>query len=439
MHKGWCGSVIKKAILSVVDQQYDFYADVVHHQGQYCWVAWQAPFMPWDESSLYISHHTKGQWQTSCIKSGSSVVQPQSTPQGLVVMSDENGFYQPYVWRNRQWLCLQAHEADFVPPMWLVGYRHWCYVKQLWTLRSQKGQWELFADEVKIEQPLVEVYDCMPMNQRVVLIGASVYSDPMVIQVQSNDGYYDVKVLYEVMKDWPYRLECINHGGVSSWLWWPQKKTKVPLMVWVHSGPTSQVTPAFDAKKEAWLEQGYAVLAVNYTGSSGFGRIFRQALLGQWGVQDVHDVNELTTRVSQHPNIDEHRIYIRGSSAGGLTVLRLIQNSVLYKAAVVYYPVSQVDALSDTHRFERHYGDRLISAEDRNDVKPCLCPLLCFHGKQDRVVPLYQTEALVAELRALDCCVKLVVFDDEGHGFKSADNRNLAQKTAIEWCDTGGF
>ncbi len=209
-----------------------------------------------------------------------------------------------------------------------------------------------------------------------------------------------------------------------------QPGEKPPLVVMVHGGPTGRANPAFSFKVQWWTTRGFSVLDVNYRGSTGFGRAYRQALDGQWGVADVEDCICAVRAVLARGLADPKRCVIRGSSAGGLTVLQSLAQSDLFAAGTSLYGVTDLRALAhDTHKFESRYLDRLIGPYPQDEAlylqrspithaNRITAPVLFLHGSEDKVVPLSQAKEMVQKLRANGQNPELHVYQGEGHGFR---------------------
>lgn len=202
-----------------------------------------------------------------------------------------------------------------------------------------------------------------------------------------------------------------------------------PLVVIVHGGPTGQARTDLSFKVQWWTSRGFAVLDVNYRGSTGFGRAYREALDGQWGVRDVQDCCAVVRALVDQKRVDPARCVIRGSSAGGLTVLSALAHSSLFVAGTSLYGVTDLRGLvAETHRFEARYLDRLVAPWPEGEAvyrersplswpERIKAPVLFLHGDADKVVPLSQAEALVAQLDEK----RLHIYPGEGHGFRSPD------------------
>ena len=210
--------------------------------------------------------------------------------------------------------------------------------------------------------------------------------------------------------------------------------TLPPLLVWLHGGPTAHVAPGLILVNQYWTSRGYAVANVNYTGSTGYGRAYRDRLNGKWGLADVADAASCVSYLASTKRIDPSRVGIFGQSAGGYGVLQaMCDYPDVWAGGVSLHGISGLKALAeDTHKFESRYGDRLLFEDDMNaqereqvmrDRSPCFhahkitAPLLLLQGSEDKVVPPDQARAMVTVIRERGGDVKLVVFEGEGHGF----------------------
>ncbi|MDH3370209.1 MAG: prolyl oligopeptidase family serine peptidase, partial [Gammaproteobacteria bacterium] len=209
---------------------------------------------------------------------------------------------------------------------------------------------------------------------------------------------------------------------------------KPPLLVLSHGGPTSATSRALNLRTQFWTSRGFAVLDVNYRGSTGYGRAYRRQLDGQWGIADVEDCLAGARYLVERGLVDAKRLAIRGSSAGGYTTLCALTFHRMFRAGAVYYGVSDLEALArDTHKFERCYLERLIGPYPQrkelyrersplHQANRLSCPIIFFQGLEDKVVPPNQTEEMVNALRARNVPVAYVPFDGEQHGFRRAEN-----------------
>ncbi|MHB8668922.1 MAG: alpha/beta hydrolase family protein, partial [Burkholderiales bacterium] len=216
-----------------------------------------------------------------------------------------------------------------------------------------------------------------------------------------------------------------------------------PLLVLGHGGPTASASSALNLRIQFWTSRGFAVLDVNYRGSTGYGRDYRRQLDGRWGVADVQDCLAGARHLVERGLADARRLAIRGGSAGGYTTLCALTFHDLFRAGAVYYGVSDLEALArDTHKFEAHYLDRLIgpypthadlyrARSPIHHVDRLSCPVIFFQGLEDRVVPPDQTERMVNALRAKGIPVAYVPFAGESHGFRRAENIRRALEAEL--------
>jgi dipeptidyl aminopeptidase/acylaminoacyl peptidase len=208
---------------------------------------------------------------------------------------------------------------------------------------------------------------------------------------------------------------------------------KPPLVVKCHGGPTASASSVLDLRIQYWTSRGIAVLDVDYGGSTGYGRAYRERLKGAWGVVDVADCLNAARHVIAGGRADGERVVITGGSAGGYTVLAALTRGEVFRGGASYYGISDVAALArDTHKFESRYLDWLIGPyPERADLyrerSPLThadglrCPVIFFQGADDRVVPPNQTEMMVEALRRRGIPVGYLLFAGEQHGFRRAE------------------
>ncbi len=222
-----------------------------------------------------------------------------------------------------------------------------------------------------------------------------------------------------------------------------------PLLVMIHGGPTAAARPDLALGLQFWTSRGFAVVEVNHAGSTGYGRAFREALRGGWGIVDVEDCVAAAEHLAATGRVDPRRCAIRGGSAGGFTVLRaLAVPDTPFAAGADHYGVADLEALAvDTHKFESRYLDGLVGplpeARDRyverspvHHVEDLDRPLVVLAGLEDRIVPPSQSEAIVAALRAKGVPTAYVTFADEQHGFRKAENQRRALEAELTFYAT---
>jgi len=205
-----------------------------------------------------------------------------------------------------------------------------------------------------------------------------------------------------------------------------------------HGGPTSSTSSTLNLGKQYWTSRGFAIVDVDYGGSTGYGREYRKRLDGKWGIVDVDDCVNCARYLVRNGEADANRTIIRGGSAGGYTTLTALTFRDFFKAGASYYGVSDLEVLAkDTHKFESRYLDRIVGPyPERRDVyrerspmnfvERLSCPVIFFHGSEDKVVPPNQAEMMVNALRKKGVPVAYILFQGEQHGFRKAENNRHA-------------
>ena len=218
-----------------------------------------------------------------------------------------------------------------------------------------------------------------------------------------------------------------------------------PLIVMAHGGPTGAARRELSWSRRYWTSRGFAVVDVDYRGSTGYGRQYRNALDGLWGVADVEDCIAAARHLCAHGDVDPQRLAIRGGSAGGYSVLCALAFHDIFSAGVSRYGIADLEALArDTHKFECRYLDRLvgpypagravyIERSPINHVEKLSCPMLILQGLQDRVVPPQQAEVMVDALKKQNLPYAYLTFPDEGHGFRNAASQIVAQEAELSF------
>ncbi|MFL6650821.1 MAG: alpha/beta hydrolase family protein, partial [Sulfurifustaceae bacterium] len=227
--------------------------------------------------------------------------------------------------------------------------------------------------------------------------------------------------------------------------WDAPSRERPPLIVMSHGGPTSATSSALNLKIQYWTSRGFAVLDVNYRGSTGYGRGYRRALDGLWGLADVEDCVEGARYLVARGEVDGERLAIRGSSAGGYTTLCALTFHRVFRAGASLYGISDLELLAaDTHKFESRYTERLVGPypQERSRYRQrspihhadqLSCPMIFFQGSEDRVVPPAQTERMVEALRRRGIPVAYLLFPGERHGFRRAENVRQTLETELRF------
>jgi dipeptidyl aminopeptidase/acylaminoacyl peptidase len=301
----------------------------------------------------------------------------------------------------------------------------------------------------KFDLPYTEISGIKAAQGKVVFIGGSPTQPSELVELDLATGKRSVlRRASEVIVDTGYvtrsqPLEFPTTGGKTAYaIFYPPQnqdfnappESKPPLLVKSHGGPTAATSTSYSLSIQYWTSRGIAVLDVNYGGSTGYGREYRQRLDGNWGIVDVDDCEAGAKYLVDKGLVDGNRLAISGGSAGGYTTLCALTFRNSFKAGASYYGVSDLEALTrDTHKFESRYLDRLIGAYpemkelyiQRSPIhftENMACPVIFFQGLEDKIVPPNQAEMMVDVLRNKGLPVAYVAFAEEQHGFRKAEN-----------------
>jgi len=426
------------------------------------WLTWNHPNMPWDGTELWVGEvQADGSLgRTECVAGGSdeSIFQPEWSPDGeLTFISDRTGWWNLYRWRDGQTTLLTQLEAEFGQPQWVFGMSTYAFESpgRIICTYTQEGSWHLASlDPVSgalepIASPYTEIASLRAAPGWAVFLAGSPVEALSIVQLDLATGQFEVlRRASEVTIDpgylsIPEAIEFPTENGLTAHAFYypPANRGYVApegerpsLLVMSHGGPTSATTGTLDLETQYWTSRGIAVLDVNYGGSTGYGRAYRERLNDRWGVVDLDDSVNGARFLAERGEVDGNRLAIRGGSAGGYTTLCALTFRDLFAAGASYFGVSDLEALAkETHKFESRYLDRLIGPyPERRDlyqerspinfVERLACPVIFFQGLEDEVVPPAQAETMVAALRTKGVPVAYLPFEGEQHGFRRAEN-----------------
>ncbi len=448
------------------------------------WLCWSHPNMPWDASELWVGRlGADGVSGHRRVAGGpsESIAQPEWAPDGsLVFVSDRTGWYNLYRWRDgsagqvgaaamgepAQPLAPMA--AEFADPQWVFGMSSYGIDGDGTIVAAARagGRDRLYRLPVdggapqEVEQPYPELASVRVLDGTVACLGGGPRQPTSVALLDPKGG--SIQVVYQPSElavdpsvlSTPQPIRFPTAGGREAHaLFYAPTNPAVrgpdgalpPLMVISHGGPTSNATALFDPETQFFTSRGFAVVDVDYGGSSGYGREYRQRLDGAWGVVDVEDCTHAALYLASQGLADPERLLIRGRSAGGYTTLRALTTGDTFAAGASHYGVGDLEALArDTHKFESRYLDGLVGPypEARelylersplNATDRLSCPLIVLQGEDDRVVPIAQAEQLVAALEAKGIPYAYLAFAGEGHGFRRAENMARALEAELSF------
>ena len=448
---------------AVIAEGDDFYASpcLSPDGGRLAWLSWSHPNMPWDGTRLWSC---EGAGPARIVAGGDaeSIFQPAFAPDGtLHYVSDRSGWWNLY---SETAGVLQPMAAEFGRPQWVFGMSTYGFLEDgsvLCTWQAE-GRWRLGRLADGELTPLGAAYsDVSALRVRGGRAAALLSRDDRpgeVAEVNVRNGETEsVRAASDDALD-PAglsRARAISFdaedGSRAHAFFYPPTSAAFeglageapPLVVKSHGGPTAATSDGFSLAIQFWTSRGFAVLDVNYGGSSGYGRAYRERLEGQWGVVDVADCTAGALYCAAEGLVDGERLAISGGSAGGYTTLSALTFRDVFKAGASHYGIGDLDALAKhTHKFEARYLDSLIGPwPARADLYRARtpihhtdrlsCPAIFLQGLEDKVVPPEQSEAMVAALAAAGIPVAYVPFEGEQHGFRKSENIRRALEAEL--------
>lgn len=425
------------------------------------YLAWDHPRMPWDGTELYVAplanDGTAGGPTLVAGGASESVFQPEWLAGGdLCFVSDRSGWWNLYRSNGESDVNLFPADAEFGRPQWAFGMRTYGSTGdgRLLATCCRNGAWELHLIDPDtgagepIALPFSDIEDIAVSGNSATLLAGAPDRAIAVVALDLSDGSWDVLRastdldLNHAFVSLPEPVRFETAGGQHAHGFYypprnpnatPPANEKPPLIVIGHGGPTGATSTTLRPTIQYWTTRGFAVFDVNYRGSTGYGRAYREALYGEWGVADVEDCVYAARYLARQGLADDDRLIIRGGSAGGYTTLAALTFHDVFKAGASYYGIGELESLArDTHKFESRYLDQLIGPyPERRDVYAARsplnhadklsCPVIFFQGLEDKVVPPNQAEMMVNALKEKRIPVAYLAFEGEQHGFRKAE------------------
>jgi dipeptidyl aminopeptidase/acylaminoacyl peptidase len=426
------------------------------------WITWNHPNMPWDGTELWVSelagNGSLGRVERVAGGLNESIVQPEWSPDGVLhFVSDRTGWWNLYRWREGKVEPLHEMHAEFGRPHWTFGLSTYAFASKdrIICAYTTKGEWHLaeidaaHQEFTPIDTPYTSIVYVRAEAGRAVFMGGSPTAPESIIGLDLESG--KLSVVYQSRTDTidsryvstPEPIEYPTSNGLKAYAFHypprnpdfnaPRGETP-PLIVISHGGPTSATVTTLRSTIQFWTTRGFAVVDVNYGGSTGYGREYRQRLNGQWGVVDVDDCINAAKYLVKSGLADGKRLAIRGGSAGGYTTLCALTFRNAFKAGASYYGISDLRVLDkETHKFESQYNVKLVGPyPERSDlyherspinfVDRISCPMIIFQGLEDKIVTPNQAELMVQALRAKGLPYAYIAFEGEQHGFRRKEN-----------------
>lgn len=448
---------------TVLVQGNDFYSSprLSPDGRQLAWLAWDHPRMPWQGTELWLAVIRDDGTLDQAVKVAGgpdeAICQPEWAPDGtLYFVSDRSGWWNLYRHTGNGPRAVCPMEAEFGSPHWVFGNAMYGFTSatEIAATYIEQGVSKLARIDVQtgtltaIDTPYGEIRELKAGPGFVAVLAGSPVLPLELARIDLATGARDVLATsIDTVPDTGYlsipqsiSYPSANGRTAHAFYYAPANKdvqapagTKPPVIVIGHGGPTGMTVNTLKLATQYWTSRGFGVLDVNYGGSTGFGRAYRDLLKGQWGIVDVEDCVAGARHLAQQGLADPERLIIRGSSAGGLTTLCALTFHDVFKLGASYYGVSDLKGLDqDSHKFESHYNEYLIAPAAEADAvyrqrspihhtDKLACPMIFFQGLDDMVVPPAQSAAMVEALKQRGIPVAYVELEGEGHGFRKAE------------------
>ena len=437
------------------------------------WLAWNHPNMPWDGTMLLVANvGADGRLsETQTVVGGleESVLQPLWSPDGeLHFVSDRNGWWNLYRWRNGVVQPVLEMEAEFARPQWVFDPAAYGFLDdgRIACSYVERGVWHIGIVDpesgtlTSLDLPYSEMGrgELRTQGQRLVFsAGAPDRAMSLVSMDVATGATETLRQAHDLEVDSAYlsapepvEFETTDGRTAHAFFYPPRNPDfaapegeKPPLLVKSHGGPTAAAQIALDLGIQFWTSRGFGVVDVNYGGSTGYGTEYRRRLNGAWGIVDVDDCVNAAWFLAARGDADPERLAIDGGSAGGYTTLAALTFRDVFKAGASYYGVSDLEALAkETHKFESRYLDSLVGPyPERQDLYAerspihhthlLSCPLLLLQGLEDEIVPPNQAEMMFEAVKSKGLPTAYVPFEGEQHGFRRSENIERALEAEL--------
>ncbi len=440
------------------------------------WIEWDSPYMPWEKNELFFAQ----------INQDGEIQKIKKFSNKLINSKKNVSFFQPYWisethlvcsedssgWWNLLFLDVSEIENIFIKkrvernlieygaPQWVTGITFFSGNKKNLFCVAKKDN-SLIVEQYKdlefvkeFSTPFTSISDFSVFRKKVLLKGYGsdflgiVFEIDFAKKVLSN---FSEQIFFDHIKDCSkpetFWFKGFEDELTHCFLYRPlvENFRKPPLLVRAHSGPTSCFDGSYNSEVQYWTSKGFFVAEVNYGGSSGFGKAYRERLNYKWGIVDSCDCKALALELIKSNQVDSEKVVIFGNSAGGLTALNCLLYGSIFTAAICKYPVIDLkDMHYNTHRFEKDYLNSLVGnyAKDHDDyinrspinhINKIKKPILLFHGKKDTVISYKQTLKIQEILIQNNKYSEVIFFDNEGHGFRNIENKEVVMRKSQEF------
>ena len=426
------------------------------------WLTWNLPNMPWDGTELWVGELARDGTVAGARRvaggPAESVMQPEWGPDGtLYFLADPTGWWNPYRWRDGRIEAVLKAASEFGGPAWRFGQSSYAVAPdgRLICTHKREGAWHLaWLDPARgVLEPIALPYTSLDSircgRPGIAFVAGSPTEFPRVVLTDLRARRIDVLRTSAVAPadaayfSRPEAIEFPTEGGLTAHALFyapanpdaaAPEGERPPLIVRVHGGPTGAASGTLSLGVQYWTSRGFALVDVNYGGSTGYGRAYRERLYGQWGVVDVNDAINAARHLVERGLADPDRLIIHGGSAGGYTTLRALTARDVFAAGASYYGISDLVVFhEETHKFESRYDEHLIGPyPDRLDlyrerspiqtIDGLRAPLILFQGLEDKIVPPNQSETIFEAAKRKGIPVAYIAYPGEQHGFRRAEH-----------------
>lgn len=440
---------------------YDFYSSpAISADGKkIAWICWNHPSMPWTNTELWVAEFDKNGMLEKPQQIGTgfseSFFQPQWSSEGILYfITDRNGgWWNIHRYINGKIENICPMEAEVAEPLWTFGLSTYAFLgEKIVFAYNRQGAWNLALldpqtkEWQKIGRDGALISQVRSGHGFVQFLQQHSDKEEVLVQLNENGSTKELELSESSFEkediSIPTHICFQSQDRLAYGFYYPPQNRryaapdneKPPLIVMIHGGPTWQASGALQLEKQFWTSRGFAILDVNYGGSTGYGRAYRSLLDKNWGVVDIEDCVNGALFLAEQGLVDRDKLAIRGKSSGGYTVLAALAFKDVFKAGASYYGIADLTALAqDTHKFEQQYMEQLVGKypndkalwEARSpiySVDHIQTPLILFQGEKDEIVPKNQSLMIYESLKKQGVPVDLYIYPEEGHGFRQAAN-----------------
>ena len=470
-------SIAEEGEPQALHRGYDFYAAprLSPDGTRLAWICWNHPRMPWDATELWLAELASDgallnpRRIAGDAQGDESILQPEWGGDGaLYCVSDASGWWNIQRWDGESLAPVLSMEAEFGQPSWTFSESTYGVLAdgRLAVAWGEQGLWKIGALDPasgelrEFETPYNAFFFVRAAGNRIVANAAGPESGSAIVAIDAESGALETLRLgsnaaldpaYVSVAE-PIAYPSADGRTAHAFYYAPRNPEfaapegeRPPLLTFTHGGPTGATAGVFALAIQYWTTRGFAVVDVNYGGSTGYGTAYRRLLHGNWGIVDVEDCCAAAEYLVARGDVDGDRLAIRGGSAGGYTTLCALTYRDVFNAGASHFGVSDAAALArDTHKFESRYLDSLIGPypereelyQQRSPIfsaERLNCPVIFLQGLEDKIVPPDQAERMVEALRSKGVPVAYLAFEGEQHGFRMAENIQRATEAELDF------